>query len=69
MERIAGGEYGIRVPLGGGREIGRLSTGLNDMARELHQRREAMQAHIRETTLLKEYNERIIDSIRAGSPS
>ncbi len=59
MERIRDGAWDTRVHARGGYEINRLFLAFNEMARELHD-------HIRETVLLKEYNEKIIHSIRAG---
>jgi len=59
MERMRNGAWDTQVRAHGGHEISRLFHGFNDMARELRD-------HIRETVLLKEYNEKIIDSIRAG---
>lgn len=59
MERMRDGAWDTQVRAYGGHEISRLFHGFNDMARELHD-------HIRETVLLKEYNEKIVDSIRAG---
>ena len=66
MERIRDGEWDTRVRSRGGYEIGRLFGGFNDMARELDQNRTAMREALHETVLLKEYNEKIINSIRAG---
>ncbi len=59
MERMRDGAWDTQVRVHGGLEISRLFQGFNEMARELHD-------HIREAMLLKEYNEKIIDSIRAG---
>jgi PAS domain S-box-containing protein len=66
MERIKAGAYDTRVGAGGGYEIARLFSGFDEMAEELHQSRAAMQDYLHETVLLKEYNEKIINSIRAG---
>ncbi|HEY9594972.1 MAG TPA: ATP-binding protein [Spirochaetia bacterium] len=66
MGRIRDGALDTRVRPRGGYEIGRLFEGFNDMARELAQGRRASERALRETVLLKEYNEKIIDSIRAG---
>ncbi len=66
MERITAGSWDARVPIRGGYEISRLSLGFNEMARELEQNRAAMHDSMRETLLLKEYNETIVNSIRAG---
>ena len=66
MERITTGAWDTRVPESGGYEISRLFHGFNEMARELEQNRAAMHDSMRETLLLKEYNETIVNSIRAG---
>ncbi len=66
MERIKAGAYDTRVGPRGGHEIARLTAGFNDMAGELHGSRAAMQEYLQETVLLKEYNEKIINSIQAG---
>jgi signal transduction histidine kinase/HAMP domain-containing protein len=50
----------------GGYEIGRLFRGFDEMARELAQDKQEMQEYIHETVVLKEYNEKIIASIKAG---
>ncbi len=59
MARIRDGAWDTRVRARGGQEINRLFLAFNEMARELH-------GHIRQIVLLKEYNEKIINSIRAG---
>jgi PAS domain S-box-containing protein len=66
MERIKGGDYAARLGKRPGYEIGRLFSGFDEMAAELHQNREAVQEYIHEAVLLKEYNETIINSIRAA---
>ncbi len=66
MERIRDGAWDTQVKSRGGYEISRLFSGFNDMARELAQSRAAMHEALGETVFLKEYNEKIIDSIRAG---
>ena len=66
MERIRTGAWGTQVRSRGGYEIGRLFRSFNEMARELAQNRSAIQHALQETVLLKEYNEKIVNSIRAG---
>ncbi len=66
MDRIRSGAWDTRVRIHGGWEIERLFHSFNDMARELEAKRAATQEHLRETVLLKEYNEKIVDAIRAG---
>jgi signal transduction histidine kinase len=66
MERIRTGAWDTQVRSRGGYEIGRLFHSFNEMARELAQNRAAIQQALHETVLLKEYNEKIVNSIRAG---
>ncbi len=66
MERIRTGAWDTQVRSRGGYEIGRLFRSFNEMARELAQNRAAIQQALHETLLLKEYNEKIVNSIRAG---
>ena len=66
MERLKAGAYETRVGARGGYEINRLFGGFNDMAEKLAGSRAALQDYLRETVLLKEYNEKIINSIQAG---
>jgi nitrogen-specific signal transduction histidine kinase/HAMP domain-containing protein len=82
MERLKAGGLDTRVPptdsAGGqtasasrrsrrwGYEIGRLFRGFDEMAVELAQDKQKMQQYIQETLVLKEYNEKIISSIKAG---
>ncbi len=67
MGRLGSGALETTLPpVRGGNEIGRLFRGFNDMAAELARNREAVTRALRETRVLKEYNEKIVDSIRAG---
>ncbi len=66
MERLKAGAYDTRVGARGGYEIQRLFGGFNDMAEKLAGSRAALQDNLQETVLLKEYNEKIINSIQAG---
>jgi signal transduction histidine kinase len=66
MGRIRDGALDTQVRTRGGSELRRLFEGFNDMARELAQSRAAMRNALHETVLLKEYNEKIVNSIRAG---
>ena len=66
MEKIKTGAWDTRMQIPGGYEISRLFHGFNEMARELEHNRAAMHESMRETLLLKEYNETIVNSIRAG---
>ena len=64
--QVGGVPDAIRLRSQGGYEIGRLFRAFNEMARELAQNRAAIQQALHETVLLKEYNEKIVNSIRAG---
>ncbi len=66
MARLHSGALDARVEVRGGREIGRLSGGFNEMVAELERGRRALNESLRQTLALKEYNEKIINSIRAG---
>ena len=66
MQRLKAGAYDTRVGARGGYEIQRLFGGFNDMAEKLAGSRAALQDNLQETLLLKEYNEKIINSIQAG---
>ena len=66
MQRLRSGQYDTTVTLQVRNEIGALFQGFNDMASTLRQDKEQMEDYIREITLLKDYNEDIIHSIRAG---
>jgi signal transduction histidine kinase len=66
MQKIRNGEWETRVHIRGGHEIGRLFEGFNEMAHDLAKSRAAMHSALAETVLLKEYSEKIVNSIRAG---
>ncbi len=69
MERVKAGALDTRVgsvSAAGGYEIGRLFRGFDEMANELAQDKREMQEYLRETVVLKEYNEKIISSIKVG---
>jgi signal transduction histidine kinase len=66
MGRVGGGVLETTLPARGGYEISRLFGGFNEMAGELSRNRAEVTRALRETVLLKEYNEKIVDSIRAG---
>ncbi len=67
MRRIRKGKYDTTVEAVQERnEIGELVQGFNEMARKIRQDKEKMEQYIREITHLKDYNETIIQSIRAG---
>jgi PAS domain S-box-containing protein len=66
MRSIRAGRYDTEVATGVGGEIGQLAQGFNQMARTLGENKRAMERYIGEITRLKDYNEKIIHSIRAG---
>ena len=66
MSRIREGAWDTRVPVRGGQEISRLFHAFNEMARDLGASRASEQEHLRETVLLKEFNEAIVEEIQAG---
>jgi PAS domain S-box-containing protein len=66
MDRISRGAWEARVPVRGGPEVGRLFHAFNDMARDLGRSQASLHASLSETVVLKEYNESIVEAIRAG---
>ncbi len=66
MERVKSGAYETRVGHRGGYEIARLFAGFNEMAAEVHRNRAALQEVLHQTVLLKEYNEKVITSIKVA---
>ncbi len=66
MQKIRAGAYDTALEVNSRSEIGELVRGFNEMARTLHWDKEQMHAYIHEITVLKDYNENIIQSIRAG---
>ncbi|HAK44325.1 MAG TPA: hypothetical protein DCO79_00150 [Spirochaeta sp.] len=66
MEGIRGGDYKVKVDYKSGSEVGELFRGFNDMAWQIDQNKKSMENFIHEITFLKDYNEKIIYSLRAG---
>lgn len=66
MARIRSSEYDVEVPVKALGEVRHLLEGFNEMAQHLNHDRLTMDANIREITFLKDYNETIIHSLRAG---
>lgn len=66
MEGIRKGQSNVKVISNSGSEVGSLLQGFNEMASQLHQDKISMEKYINEITLLKDYNEKIIHSLRAG---
>lgn len=60
------GEYVPAVARRSSTEISQLLDGFNEMAGKLHQDRLEMDRFVHEITFLHEYNEKVIESIRAG---
>lgn len=66
MEGIRGGNYKVKVDYKSGDEVGELFQGFNDMASQIDHNKKSMEQLIQEVTFLKDYNEKIIYSLRAG---
>lgn len=66
MEGIRGGDYKVKVNYKSGNEVGALFQGFNDMAWQIEQNNKSREKFIHEITFLKDYNEKIIYSLRAG---
>lgn len=66
MQRIRSGQYDATVDFPAQNEIGELSQGFNAMAHKIRLDRAQMETYIHEITVLKDYNEKIIQSIGAG---
>ena len=66
MEGIRKGHYNVKIKHNSGNEVGRLFQGFNEMALQLHENKTTMEQFIHEITFLKDYNEKIIYSLRAG---
>ncbi|PIE35536.1 hypothetical protein CSA56_03790 [candidate division KSB3 bacterium] len=66
MQRIRGGQYDTGVAQRSQSEIGTLEQGFNEMTLKIRQDKEQMEGLIREITMLKDYNENIIRSMRVG---
>ncbi len=66
MEDISKGNYRIKIAHGSRSEVGKLFQGFNEMANQLDQNKKDMESYIQEITFLKDYNEKIIHSLRAG---
>jgi len=66
MHRVKNGRYNTTIDIRSKSEIGELFQGFNDMSNNLNRDKEEMEKYIDEIVMLKEYNEKIIHSIRAG---
>ncbi len=66
MEGIREGFYNVKIDYKSGNEVGKLFQGFNEMAIQLNQNKTTMEEFIHEITFLKDYNEKIIHSLRAG---
>jgi len=66
MEGIRKGRYNVKIDHKSGGEVGKLFQGFNVMAMQLQQNKISIEESIHEITFLKDYNEKIIYSLRAG---
>ena len=66
MQNIRRGHYDTTIESAGHDEIGSLFRGFNEMAGQLLHDQQQMRNFIQEITVLKDYNEQVIQSIRAG---
>ncbi|MFW6138112.1 MAG: ATP-binding protein [Spirochaetota bacterium] len=66
MKKVKNGRYNTKVAIKANSEIRQLFQGFNDMAMKLHQDKKTMENYIHEIVVLKDYNEKIIQSIRTG---
>ncbi len=66
MDNIKTGNLNIKVKLNVKHEINNLLKGFNDMAYKLYEDKKTMNNFIKEITILKDYNEKIINSLMAG---
>jgi signal transduction histidine kinase len=66
MQSVKNGRYDATMPTLPPNEIGELFRGFNDMARTLGEDRAQMDRYIGEILQLKDYNEKIVRSLRAG---
>ena len=66
MQRIRSGQYDTGITKRSSSEFGTLEQGFNEMALKIREDKEQMENFIHEITLLKDYNENIIRSMRVG---
>ncbi len=66
MEGIRKGNYNVKIDHNSGNEVGKLFQRFNEMTLQLNQNKKSMESFINEITFLKDYNEKIIYSLRAG---
>ncbi len=66
MQRIRSGRHTTMPAISSQNEIGTLIQGFNAMAEKIHEDKARMEEYIHEITVLKDYNEQIIQSIRSG---
>jgi len=66
MRNIRDGDYDTSVEIDAAGEVKSLIGGFNEMADHLERNRATMDHYIQEITFLKEYNETVIHSLRAG---
>ncbi|MCF7928388.1 MAG: HAMP domain-containing protein [Spirochaetales bacterium] len=66
MLTIKGGNYSVSIDYQSKNEFGKLIDGFNNMSQKLQEDKKTMEQYITEITHLKDYNERIIQSLQAS---
>ena len=66
MNGIREGNLNVQIDHKSGSEVGTLFQGFNEMTLRLNENKQSMEKFINEITFLKDYNEKIIYSLRAG---
>src|SRR4030042_3053764 len=66
MNNIKTGKLNTKIKLNVKHEINDLLKGFNDMSHKLYEDKITMNNYIKEITILKDYNEKIINSLKAG---
>lgn len=66
MHSIREGDYSIQVPANPADEVRNLITGFNGMVKQLRNNKETMDTYIKQITFLKDYNEKIFQSLNTG---
>lgn len=66
VQRVAGGERGVRVPWGRSDEIGVLATELGVMAASIQERDEALRSRAQELDRARVFLRSVVDAVRVG---
>ncbi len=66
MKHIKNGKFGTQIKGNYGIEMEELFQGFNIMSKNLNRQKTTMESYLREITALKDYNEKIIDSMSTG---